>query len=174
MFGPRINVLCTLSFMHSDKDSQGGWPISAIAFSLILAYRLDMECISILPGVMKHSSDPPRPGMSPYTSPVSSESSLALFDALTLLSTVSSKSTHENQMISAFSIVGPIRHLLTSTDPNEQYIFLSCLSYLDASTWAGCTPGSIAVFDEWEVQEIMRFLNSPDGLIRKMVSPFNP
>ncbi|KAL4074160.1 armadillo-type protein [Scleroderma citrinum] len=93
---------------------------------------------------------------------------IVLIDAFSLLSTVPSGVIRQSQAKLSFSPAASIRHLLTSGDPNEQYIFISCLSCLDPSAWAGNTPGSVAVFDEWEVQQIIKLLDSRDGLIRKM------
>ncbi|KAG1716652.1 hypothetical protein ID866_530 [Astraeus odoratus] len=114
---------------------------------------LDPANIPIIFDVIKHSSEPPRK---------------ALLDAFSLLATVSAETISESQAKLSYSPVAGIRHLLTSKDPNEQYIFLSCLGCLHNSTWAGNAPGSASVFDEWEVQGIMKFLDSRDRLIRKM------
>ncbi|KAL4080340.1 armadillo-type protein [Scleroderma yunnanense] len=114
---------------------------------------LDPISIPLILDVIKHSSDPP---------------GQVLIDAFSLLSTVPSGVIRQSQAKLSFSPAASIRHLLTSGDPNEQYIFISCLSCLDPSAWAGNTPGSVAVFDEWEVQQIIKLLDSRDGLIRKM------
>ncbi|KAF9227270.1 ARM repeat-containing protein [Gyrodon lividus] len=91
-----------------------------------------------------------------------------LREAFVLLSTVPPEVLCKSQANLSFSPVASIRHLLTSRDPNDQYLFLSCLSCLDPSTWAGTLQGTTAVLDEWEVQAVMRLLDSRDGLIRKM------
>lgn len=62
-----------------------------------------------------------------------------------------------------------IRHLLTSEDPNEQYLFLCVLESLDPRLWAGTVPEHPAVLDGWEVERIMQSLDSLDGLIRSKV-----
>jgi AP-4 complex subunit epsilon-1 len=64
-----------------------------------------------------------------------------------------------------------IRSLLVSHDPNMQYVFLDCLGCLDPTIWAGTSAGEIntGTLDSWEVERIMGFLDSPDGLIRKKV-----
>lgn len=126
--------------------------------------------ISLVLDVIKHSSDPPSQGKSFHNSLTSAEFSTALVDAFSLLSTVTSDAVCQSQAELSYSPAAAIRHLLTSGDPNEQYIFIFCLSCLDPSTWAGNSPGSAAVFDEWEVQQIIKLLDSQDGLIRKMVS----
>ncbi|KAI0040369.1 ARM repeat-containing protein [Auriscalpium vulgare] len=63
-------------------------------------------------------------------------------------------------------IVATIRHLLPSHDPNEQYLFLTCLEYVDPRLWAGTSPTVPAVLEGWEVERIMQFLSSPDAAIR--------
>lgn len=115
--------------------------------------NLDPANIPLVLNVIKHSSDPP---------------SQALVDAFSLLSTVPSDAVCQSQAELSYSPAAGIRHLLTSGDPNEQYIFIFCLSCLDPSTWAGNSPGSSAVFDKWEVQQIVKLLDSQDGLIGKM------
>ena len=65
--------------------------------------------------------------------------------------------------------VDVIRHLLASRDVNEQYLFLSCLEFLDPRLWAGIVTGVPAVLEGWEVEKVMQFLDSPDMLIRKKV-----
>ncbi|KAF9237513.1 armadillo-type protein [Melanogaster broomeanus] len=78
------------------------------------------------------------------------------------------KALRDAQENLSFSPVASIRHLLPSSDPNDQYLFVSCLSCLGPSTWAGTLGGTTAVLDEWEVQEVMKLLDSRDPLIRKM------
>ncbi|KAG8214010.1 armadillo-type protein [Butyriboletus roseoflavus] len=89
-----------------------------------------------------------------------------LREAFMLLSTVSAEELDKSQLSS--TAVTSIRHFLSSRDPNDLYLFLSCLSCVDPNTWAGTRPNTVAVLDEWEVQGIMRLLDSPDGLLRKM------
>lgn len=98
------------------------------------------------------------------------QSIAALHDAFVLLSTVSPEALRESQMSSI--AVTSIRHFLSSRDPNDLFLFVSCLSCLDPSIWAGTHPNTVAVLDEWEVQGVMRLLDSPDGLIRKTVNQF--
>jgi len=90
-----------------------------------------------------------------------------LGDAFIPLSTVSPDALRETRLSSI--TVTSIRHFLSSSDPNDLYLFVSCLSCLDPSIWAGTHPNTTAVLDEWEVQGIMKLLDSPDGLIRKTV-----
>lgn len=61
----------------------------------------------------------------------------------------------------------PIRNLINSTDPDEQYLLLSCIECLDAAAWAGTIPEVPGVLDSWEVERIMTFLDSPDEAIRR-------
>ncbi|KAF8134583.1 armadillo-type protein [Boletus edulis] len=88
-----------------------------------------------------------------------------LRDAFMLLSTVSPEALRQSQWSSI--AVTSIRHFLSSRDPDDLFLFVSCLSCLDPSIWAGTLPRTVAVLDEWEVQAVIRLLDSPDGLIRK-------
>lgn len=72
------------------------------------------------------------------------------------------------------SPVHDIRHLLNSREPNDVYLFVSSLECVDPAVWGGTSPGTPAVLDEWEVQRIMQLLDSPDSLIRQMVSMTYP
>ncbi|KZT23916.1 ARM repeat-containing protein [Neolentinus lepideus HHB14362 ss-1] len=65
------------------------------------------------------------------------------------------------------SPVLPIRSLISSTDPNEQYLVLACLECLDAAVWAGTAPEIAGVLDKWEVERVMGFLESRDGAMRR-------
>lgn len=71
---------------------------------------------------------------------------------------------------SGTNLVKSIRHLLTEEDPNDVYIFLSCLDHIDPKLWAGTTPEIPAVLEEWEVERVMKLLDSGDSSIRKKVS----
>ncbi|KIJ67872.1 hypothetical protein HYDPIDRAFT_185857 [Hydnomerulius pinastri MD-312] len=115
--------------------------------------KLISENIPVVLDIIKHVSDPPQQAI--------------LRDAFMLLSTVTPQALRESQTIRSFSPVASIRHLLISRDPNDQYLFVFCLGCLDPSTWAGTAPGTSATLDEWEVQEVMKLLDSRDGLIRK-------
>ncbi|KAF9467306.1 armadillo-type protein [Collybia nuda] len=59
-----------------------------------------------------------------------------------------------------------IRSLLLSRDTNEHFLFLSCLECVDPIVWAGVSPDVPAVLEGWEVERVMQFLDSSDGLIR--------
>lgn len=67
------------------------------------------------------------------------------------------------------SPISHVRFLLTSREPNQQYLFLTCLECLDPKSWAGTTPDVPAVLEQWEVEHIMGFLDSPDSILRKKV-----
>ncbi|KAJ3842106.1 armadillo-type protein [Lentinula raphanica] len=60
-----------------------------------------------------------------------------------------------------------VRHLLTSRQPNEQYLFLTCLECVDPQSWAGTTPDTPTVLEQWEVEQIMGYLHSRDPVLRK-------
>lgn len=113
---------------------------------------LDPRNTPLVFDVIKHSSLPP---------------TQAILDAFSLLSTVPSNVISEHQAKLSYSPAAGIRHLIKSSDMNEQYIFISCLSFLHPGTWTGSRPGDPAVFDGWEVQEIIKLLSSQDNLIRK-------
>lgn len=130
---------------------------------------LDPENIPLVLDVIKRSSDPPNQGIQFHNLLASAQFGTALVDAFLMLSTVPLDAICQSQVELGYSPATSIRHLLTSGDPNEQYIFIFCLSCLDPSTWAGNFSGNAAVFDEWEVQQIVKLLDSRDDLIRKMV-----
>jgi len=89
----------------------------------------------------------------------------AILPALLLESILLLSSSNVPQSTNSGS-VAHIRHLLTSDNPNEQYIFLCVLESLDPRLWAGTVPEIPAVLDGWEVERIMQSLDSRDGLIR--------
>lgn len=74
------------------------------------------------------------------------------------------------QSASKTSFVANIRHLLVSSDPNEIYLFLTCLCCIEPRLWAGNTPDIPAVLQGWEVERIMQLLDSSDPIIRTKVS----
>ncbi|KAL1681789.1 armadillo-type protein [Schizophyllum commune] len=66
------------------------------------------------------------------------------------------------------SPVADIRGYLTFRNVNEQVLFLNCLDSIDPILWAGTKPDvRPLVLEEWEVERVMGFLDSPDPLIRK-------
>ncbi|KAI0723998.1 ARM repeat-containing protein [Cerioporus squamosus] len=71
------------------------------------------------------------------------------------------------QMKTGISFVKEIRHLLTTNDPNALYVFICSLSSVNPTLWAGTTPESPAVLEEWEVERVMKLLECEDRLIRK-------
>lgn len=75
------------------------------------------------------------------------------------------------QQTSHGGAVQNIRHLLSSSDPNEKYAFMACLRCVDPGLWAGTDPARPAVLDGWEVEKVMKLLDSEDRLLRKNVSP---
>ncbi|KAH9952123.1 ARM repeat-containing protein [Amylocystis lapponica] len=68
---------------------------------------------------------------------------------------------------SGTGFVQDIRRLLTTEDPNDIYLFVACLECLEPSLWAGTTTEIPAVLEGWEVERIMKLLDSPDAGIRK-------
>lgn len=85
------------------------------------------------------------------------------------MSTANPELIAETHSASGKKLVNCIRHLLTSDDPNELYVFLLCLGCVDPKLWAGTTPEIPAVLEEWEVERIMGLLESGDSSIRKKV-----
>ncbi|KDR75335.1 hypothetical protein GALMADRAFT_140851 [Galerina marginata CBS 339.88] len=67
----------------------------------------------------------------------------------------------------ATSTVQYIRHFLTSTNPDEVYLFVSCLENVDVALWAGTSQEHPAVLDALEFERIMQLLNSLDQDIRR-------
>ncbi|KAL7283586.1 hypothetical protein ACG7TL_003021 [Trametes sanguinea] len=70
---------------------------------------------------------------------------------------------HELQLM----LVNSIRKLLTSDEPNSLYLFVNSLASVDPKLWAGTDPAIPAVLEEWEVERVMKLLESEDKLIRK-------
>ena len=48
---------------------------------------------------------------------------------------------------------------------------MACLGCVDPQLWAGTDPTRPAVLDEWEVEKVMKLLDSEDRLLRKKVRP---
>ena len=67
------------------------------------------------------------------------------------------------------SAVKCLTDLLRSQDPNDYYLYLSCLVCVDPAVWAGTREGRLLVLEAWEVERVMGFLESADDCIRKMV-----
>ncbi|EGN99989.1 hypothetical protein SERLA73DRAFT_167845 [Serpula lacrymans var. lacrymans S7.3] len=90
-----------------------------------------------------------------------------LREAFLVLSSIPCESISSAQTKLALSPVDSIRYLLASTDPNQQYLFITCLGCLDQTLWAGTLPDTVAILDEWEAERVMKLLDSSDSLIRK-------
>jgi AP-4 complex subunit epsilon-1 len=126
--------------------------------------------------VIKYASRPILPGMLDHLWHLSFIlKRVLLFAALLsvsfrLLSGFPSDTIAAHQASSRHGPVQNIRHLLTSSDPNEQYLFLSCLQCLEPDLWAGTLADRPAVLDGWEVERVMKLLDSPDDLIRQKVN----
>ncbi|EGO25573.1 hypothetical protein SERLADRAFT_437300 [Serpula lacrymans var. lacrymans S7.9] len=93
-----------------------------------------------------------------------------LREAFLVLSSIPCESISSAQTKLALSPVDSIRYLLASTDPNQQYLFITCLGCLDQTLWAGTLPDTVAILDEWEAERVMKLLDSSDSLIRKNAS----
>ncbi|KAI6000552.1 armadillo-type protein [Pisolithus albus] len=129
-------------------------PLAPLSFVIEQVFSLDPRNIPLIFDIIKDKAR--------------AKFNKAILDAFSLLSTVPSNVISEYQAKLSYSPAAGIRHLIKSSDTNEQYIFVSCLSFLHPSTWAGSRPENPAVFDEREVQEIIELLNSQDNLIRKI------
>ncbi|TFK44520.1 armadillo-type protein [Crucibulum laeve] len=92
-----------------------------------------------------------------------------LLEAFQLLSRLSPTTLASADLTKDGSVVASIRDYLCSQDPNDQYLFFSCLECVDLSLWAGTSPDRPAVLEAQEVERVMQLLGSPDGLIRKKV-----
>ncbi|KAI0333484.1 ARM repeat-containing protein, partial [Cubamyces sp. BRFM 1775] len=71
------------------------------------------------------------------------------------------------QAASKTSFVQEIRHLLTVQDPNGLYVFIHGLASVDPKLWAGTSQEVPAVLEGWEVERVMKLLDSEDKSIRK-------
>lgn len=60
-----------------------------------------------------------------------------------------------------------IRGLLTSNEPNDIYLFVACLECLDSQLWAGTDSDVPVVLEEWEMERVMKLLDSDDRCIRQ-------
>lgn len=56
-----------------------------------------------------------------------------------------------------------------SDNPNDIYLFISCLECIDTEIWAGTTPDQLAFLEPQEFERIMHLLNFPDRDIRNKV-----
>ncbi|KAK0195897.1 armadillo-type protein, partial [Armillaria mellea] len=90
-----------------------------------------------------------------------------LREAALLLGEIRNEAFLNVAMSSRRAPVESIREILVSREPNEQYLFLSCLECVDPMWWAGITPECPAVLEEWEVERFMQLLDSADPSIRR-------
>ncbi|KAH9857122.1 ARM repeat-containing protein [Lenzites betulinus] len=88
-------------------------------------------------------------------------------ECFSAVSTCSASMLLEAQAATGTSFVQEIRQLLTSHDTNGLYVFIHCLFSVDPKLWAGTSPDLPAVLEEWEVERVMKLLDSEDKLIRK-------
>ncbi len=75
----------------------------------------------------------------------------------------------EIQSTAKTTFVSSIRHLLLSQAPNDIYLFITCLDYLDSALWSGSKADIPAVLEAWEVERVIALLDFPDVSIRKKV-----
>jgi len=101
-------------------------------------------------------------------------SAALLYGAFRLLTDLTSDIIAAHQASTLFGPVHDMRHLIVSSDPNEHYLFLSCLQCLEPHLWAGTQPDRPAVLEGWEVERVMKFLESSDNLIRQKVKFVQP
>ncbi|KAK0459159.1 armadillo-type protein [Desarmillaria tabescens] len=94
-----------------------------------------------------------------------------LREAALLLGEIRNEAFFNVAMSSRRAPVESIREILVSREPNEQYLFLSCLECVHPMWWAGITPECPAVLEEWEVERFMQLLDSADPLIRRKANP---
>lgn len=140
----------------------------------ITLFRLSKEHLHVVHGIVRFASRSGAHGMKQFDGfvvvcLVFSAYPALLYESFLFLSDLPLDTLNFVQTSSRLSPVHIIRHLLTSRDPNEQYLFLSCLECLDPVLWAGTAPETPAILEGWEVERVMQFLDSPDRLIRKKV-----
>ena len=75
----------------------------------------------------------------------------------------------EVQSAAQTTFIASIRHLLLSQVPNDIYLFVTCLSYLDPALWSGSKAEIPAVLEGWEVERVTALLDFPDVSIRQKV-----
>ncbi|KAG1890377.1 armadillo-type protein [Suillus subluteus] len=148
-----VNALLPIVWQRPGRQSQS---LTLLVLRALRKARLSIPNIGIVLDIIKRTSSPPV--------------RVLLREAFLVLSSVSAEAIQECQIQQSLSPVACIRRLLTSQDANDQYLFVSCLDCLSPTLWAGTLPGTIAVLDEWEVQEVMKLLDSHDRLVRKIVS----
>jgi hypothetical protein len=104
------------------------------------------------------------------SSPLIVKISAVLRGAFLLFSTVSLELLLSSARSGLGSPVEYLRPLITSGNPNDQYLFLACLECVDPAVWSGNSPGISAVLGPSEVERVMQLLESADALIRRTVS----
>lgn len=98
--------------------------------------------------------------------------SALLYGAFRLLRDFASETVAAHQVSAQLGPVHNIRQLLRSSDPQDHYVFVSCLQCLNPNLWAGTDPERPAVLEGWEVERVMTLLDSTDSLIRKRVRSY--
>ncbi|KAG1878094.1 armadillo-type protein [Suillus subalutaceus] len=146
-----VNALLPIVWQRPGRQSQS---LTLLVLRALRKARLSIPNVGIVLDIIKRTSSPPV--------------RVLLREAFLVLSSVSAEAIQECQIQQSLSPVACIRRLLTSQDANDQYLFVSCLDCLSPTLWAGTLPGTIAVLDEWEVQEVMKLLDSHDRLVRKI------
>lgn len=71
------------------------------------------------------------------------------------------------------SSVRCIREFLMTEDPNDLYLFISCLECIDVTAWVGTTSESPVVLEEKHFGRIMQLLDSLDLTIFHKVCVIN-
>ncbi|KAG2078780.1 ARM repeat-containing protein [Suillus decipiens] len=146
-----INALLPIVWQEPGRQSQS---LTLLVLRALRKAKLSIPNVGIVLDIIKHTSSPPV--------------QVLLREAFLVLSSVSAKAIQECQIQQSLSPVACIRYLLTSRDVNDRYLFVSCLDCLSPTLWAGTLPGTTAVLDEWEVQGVMKLLDSHDRLVRKI------
>ncbi|KAG2368350.1 armadillo-type protein [Suillus spraguei] len=146
-----VNALLPIVWQGPGRQSQS---LTLLVLRALRKAKLSIPNVGIALDIIKRTSGPPV--------------QVLLREAFLVLSSVSAEAIQECQMQQSLSPVACIRYLLTSRDVNDRYLFVSCLDCLSPTLWAGTLPGTTAVLDEWEVQEVMKLLDSHDRLVRKI------
>ncbi|KAG2148535.1 armadillo-type protein [Suillus cothurnatus] len=146
-----VNALLPIVWQRPGRRSQS---LTLLVLRALRKAKLSNPNVGIVLDIVKRTSSPPMRVM--------------LREAFLVLSSVPAEVIRECQTQQSLSPVACIRHLLTSKDINDQYLFVSCLNCLSPTLWAGTLPGTIPILDEWEVQEVMKLLDSHDRLVRKI------
>lgn len=94
---------------------------------------------------------------------------VVLHQCFLVLSSADTDILLEAQVSTGIKLLENVRQLLLSEDPNDIYLFISCLDNLNAALWAGTTLEIPSALEAWEVERVMRFLDSPDPSLRRKV-----